>query len=463
MKIALFHNMPPGGAKRALFEHARLLHERGHTLDAYVMSTATEEYLPLAPLCRRVIVRETPALRSGTADTFANHSLSRLFWRVAGQNARKMTGECLRVRGNIALLDALDRAYAALAAEIDAEGYDLVYAHHCRVLLSPALLRHLKTPCVYYCHDTLRHVHEWSPDDLPDYDRIPAKLGLSKVRGLRVTLPTLRLWHEEDRRNVENARAATLVLANSFYSREAIQRTCGVNARVCDLGVDTAFFCPDRSMRRENVVLSVGSIAPLKRHDFILDAIATIPAERRPAMQIIGYDPVRFGQKGLSPDAERLFEQARRLGVELRLDKEITDKALRDSYRQAGVVAFASYLEPFGLVTLEAMACATPVVAVAEAGLRETVQDGVTGLLTERDAVAYGTALDRALTDQALAERLGRAGREAAVSRWNWSLSADRLETLFELALAQNTRVDAQPSETSARIGAAAEAICASR
>ncbi len=450
MKIALFHNLPPGGAKRALYEHARLLRERGHTLDAYIMSTATEEYLPLAPLCREVFVRDVPAEATGENPLL----------RLTGGSAGKMAREAVRVQRRIAQLDALEATYAALADEIDARGYDLVYVHHCRLLLSPYLLQRLRTPSVYFCQDTLRHIHEWATEDTPGYDAIPEKLGLSKTRGHRVSLPTLRLWHVEDKRNVANLRAATLTLANSYYSREAILRTCGVNARVCDLGVDSDFFHPDPKIKRERVVLSVGSLAPLKRHDFILDAIATIPKSRRPAMQIIGYDPVRYGQVALSPQAQALVDRAATLDVELRLCKEVTDEGVRDGYRRAGVVAFAPYLEPFGFVTLEAMACGAPVVGIREAGLRETIDDGVTGLLADRDVDEFGATLDRVLTDSAVAAGLGAAGRHHVCRRWTWERSADLLEALFARALGRNSIESPAVGITPDR---EPEASCASR
>lgn len=439
MKIALFHNLPPGGAKRALWEHARLLRERGHVLDAYSLATATEDYLPLAPLCRSVFVQDAPP--EAPLGRVMTHPLMRPLWRLAGQNVEKMVGETRRVRREIARLEALEAVYTDLARRIDAGGYDLVYVHHCRLLLSPFLLRQLQTPSVYFCQDTLRHIHEWAVEEHPDYDRTPEKLGLSKVRGFRVPIPVLRQWWEQDRRNTTNARAATLVLANSSYSREAILRTMGINAHVCDLGIDSKFFRPDSTVHRENLVLSVGSIAALKRHDFILDAIATIPQSRRPVLRIVGYDPVRYGQAGHSPEAERLLKRAQERGVELRLSKEVTDEALRAAYQSAGVVAFAPYLEPFGFVPLEAGACGAPVVGVREAGVRETITEGVNGFLTERDSVEFGAALDRVLSDSLLAERLGSAGRRTVCERWTWERSADLLEGFF-------ARVTSPKSET---------------
>jgi glycosyltransferase involved in cell wall biosynthesis len=92
------------------------------------------------------------------------------------------------------------------------------------------------------------------------------------------------------------------------------------------------------------------------------------------------------------------------------------------------VVACAQILEPFGLIALEAMASATPVVAVSEGGFRETVVEGQTGFLTPREPKTFSDRLADVLEDPALRARLGAAGRTWVETRWTWERSADGLE-----------------------------------
>lgn len=67
----------------------------------------------------------------------------------------------------------------------------------------------------------------------------------------------------------------------------------------------------------------------------------------------------------------------------------------------------------FPLVILEAMASGLPVVSTQEGGIVDEVEDGVTGLLCRKaDPVSLADALDRLLTDAALREKMGKAGRE---------------------------------------------------
>lgn len=73
--------------------------------------------------------------------------------------------------------------------------------------------------------------------------------------------------------------------------------------------------------------------------------------------------------------------------------------------------------EPFGTVALEAMAAGVPVVVSKVGGLRDLVVDEVTGILVPPgDSVALRRAMGRLLSDQALRQRLGGAGRERALA-----------------------------------------------
>ena len=56
MKVAIFHNLSSGGAKRALYTFSKFLTKSGHTVEVFVPSTANESYLPLEEVVREVTV-----------------------------------------------------------------------------------------------------------------------------------------------------------------------------------------------------------------------------------------------------------------------------------------------------------------------------------------------------------------------------------------------------------------------
>ncbi|MEJ7705961.1 MAG: glycosyltransferase family 4 protein [Nocardioidaceae bacterium] len=91
-----------------------------------------------------------------------------------------------------------------------------------------------------------------------------------------------------------------------------------------------------------------------------------------------------------------------------------------------------------GIVNLEAMACETAVVASAVGGIPEVVVDGETGLLvpyTPQEPARFESALAAGVNDLAndpeLARRFGVAGRERAVSAFDWGATAAQTAELY--------------------------------
>ncbi len=120
----------------------------------------------------------------------------------------------------------------------------------------------------------------------------------------------------------------------------------------------------------------------------------------------------------------------------------VNDMLPRESVRQvlSHALAFVcpSVYEPLGIVNLEAMACETAVVASAVGGIPEVVVDGETGLLvdyTPDDVVGFEAAIadriNQLVREPELAEQMGRAGRERAVSAFDWAAIADQTVGLY--------------------------------
>ncbi len=160
-----------------------------------------------------------------------------------------------------------------------------------------------------------------------------------------------------------------------------------------------------------DTILFCGRLAPEKGVDLLLQAVARV---NRPWRLIVAGDGME------REPTERL---ARRLGVSARVEFcGWTDRGkLRDLYDGASVVAVPSrWPEPFGIVGIEAMAHARPVVAFAVGGIPEWLEDGVTGFLVRPyDLDALADRLRACLESPELARALGERGRarvEAAFS-----------------------------------------------
>ncbi|HZD10507.1 MAG TPA: glycosyltransferase family 4 protein [Candidatus Binatia bacterium] len=392
MRIALYHNLPSGGAKRAANEIVRRLQEQ-HRTDVYTLSQADHDFADLRPHVHNHFIypfRSLPLLPSpfGRAN-----QLSRLL-------------DLYRVR-NLA---------RRIAHDIEQRDYEVVFVHPCQVEIAPSVLSYLqRTPTVYFCQEPLRRVYERMPTR--PYDGLDS----SRRRLLNTIDPLPRLYMaalaSNDRRNT---RAAGAVLVNSDFMRRAVQNIYGLQAQVAYLGVDVQRFYPQQRERRP-MVLSVGSLTPLKGFDFLIEAMSRLPVALRVPLVIAS----NFEN---GPERHYLRQLAADRGVDLQLHRNITDERLLELYNEAQLVAYAAIREPFGLVPLEAMACATPVVGVAEGGVQESVVHEQTGLLTERDPDDFSRALARLLGDAQLARTYGQQGRQLVEEHWSWDRATARVE-----------------------------------
>jgi glycosyltransferase involved in cell wall biosynthesis len=73
------------------------------------------------------------------------------------------------------------------------------------------------------------------------------------------------------------------------------------------------------------------------------------------------------------------------------------------------------------------MACGTPVIGIAEAGVRETVLHNETGLLTERDPHEFGVAIERLMKDKRLWMNMSLGGRQRVLDHWTWEQATQQL------------------------------------
>lgn len=105
------------------------------------------------------------------------------------------------------------------------------------------------------------------------------------------------------------------------------------------------------------------------------------------------------------------------------------------------VAVLPSYREAQGMVILEAMALARPVVATNVGGIPEMIEDGRTGLLVPpHDAPALGTAITRLLLDHPLADTIARAGHDLVHDRFCIELMVSAIQTIYDGGAAEVSR-----------------------
>ena len=399
LRIAVWHNLPGGGGKRALYDHVRGLVARGHHVESWCPPTADQAFLSIGDLVQGHIV---------PLDTVEPLSWNGLAARLAG------AGSLIP-----ATLKALDRHSQRCAEAMEQGRFDVLLAGSSFPFAVTGLARHVKCPTLLYLQEPWRPLYEAIPR-LP-WPALADRKGLSLaairdrvhdsvvVRGLRI----------QAREELAGVQAYDRVLANSYFSRESMLRAYGIDASVCYLGVDTELF-RDRGLPRNRLVVSIGHFVPTKRIEVVIEAVAQIRSAR-PALAWIG--------NVAAPDyLKQLVILAERRGVAFSPLLAIPSEEVVRVLNEAAVMAYAPRLEPFGYAPLEAAACGLPVVAQAEGGVRETVIDGETGLLVGTQGELH-FALERILDDEVLASRMGLAARHRAESTWSLSAATDRLES----------------------------------
>lgn len=133
MKIAVFHNLPFGGAKRALYDFVKYLTKLGHLVDVFVPSTADETFLPLKDVANNIYVFP---VRKAITDLI--YSILRYIPPV-----------------QVSLVD-LEKTEKEIADTINGQDYDVVLSEQDQYTMSPFFLKFIKKPTVYYCHQPSR-------------------------------------------------------------------------------------------------------------------------------------------------------------------------------------------------------------------------------------------------------------------------------------------------------------------
>ncbi len=283
--------------------------------------------------------------------------------------------------------------------------YDLVFIDH--GYYSPLILPFLKIAKVYYCYEPPRPYYE------PSVGNVNFEQNLYKVLAYPANMVNKYL----DRYCVK---FADLILCNSDYEREYIYRTYGFSPVTNYLGVDL-----DRWKRvetgKENLVISVGILDRRKAHDFTIRSIGIIPERKRPKLVII--------TSGVSPSEEkqRLCNLAEQNCVELEIkDEYIADEEFTLLHSKARLAAIAFIMEPS--IEPVAFAFEIPIVAVREAGAREVIIHGKTGLLTNRNEEEFARAIEYLLDNPLEAEKMGKKGKEWLKTNFTWEICGDSLD-----------------------------------
>jgi alpha-1,3-rhamnosyl/mannosyltransferase len=230
------------------------------------------------------------------------------------------------------------------------------------------------------------------------------------------------------------ARQATRIITLSESSRRQVVAAYGVpeaHVVVVHLGVDRRVFHPDAADGSEAVVraggdasrpyvLYVSQLHPRKNYAAVREAMTRLVARGYPhALVLVGWGPA---DRNDAADIEReaCADLPGTSGRVVRLSG-LSESELAAVMAGASAFCLPSLMEGFGLPVLEAMACATPVVVSDRGALPEVVGDA--GIVTAPTPDAVEVALEKILSDEGTAKRLGTAALERS-ARFTWEATA---------------------------------------
>ncbi len=203
----------------------------------------------------------------------------------------------------------------------------------------------------------------------------------------------------------------TLTLSAS--SESSLRNEMGFTGRIgiMPLAIDQYAAQPPLPLReRDDTIVSLGRVTRSKRLDQQIQALALLrtPPYDRLRLQIIG--------GGTSGMRESLRALAQRLGVEDRVEWPgfVSEAEKRRLLAVAKLLVMSSVREGWGLAVSEANLAGTPAVGYRILGLKDSIKDGLTGLLTEESPSALAQGIRQMLDDEARYARIAQTAQDDA-------------------------------------------------
>ena len=234
---------------------------------------------------------------------------------------------------------------------------------------------------------------------------------------------------------------ADAVIANAEFAKQELLRIGVEERRIHKVtpGVDSKRFGPNPApqelvrqykLEGKTIVLTVARLVARKGHRASLKAFATICKEFPLAHYLIA---------GTGPEESRIRQLIEELGLQDRVTMMgfVPSDRLPDLYNLCDFMVLANRqesdgdIEGFGIVFLEANAAGRPVIGGRSGGTPEAIRDGVTGyLVNPNDHIEIAAAMRSLLSNPALRQSMGRAGRSFATGQFDWTARAQMLERI---------------------------------
>jgi glycosyltransferase involved in cell wall biosynthesis len=193
------------------------------------------------------------------------------------------------------------------------------------------------------------------------------------------------------------------------------------------LGVDTEILKPDEIKKVENLVLFVGRIDPIKGAHVLLEALDYL--ETPISLVIIG---PRWDEAHTKEIEEKILAINGKSVHKVELLGSIEQKDLVSWYQKASVLVCPYLYETFSIVTLEALACGTPVVSTG-AHILKNSNDGI--LISPMNPQKIAVTVKTLLENTELRKKCGQNGRKFVEQHFAWKSIIQKLNKIYQETL----------------------------
>lgn len=306
-------------------------------------------------------------------------------------------------------------AYKKIKRIIEIEKPDIVHTHAFKAgLLGRRAAAKMKVPIIvhtYHGHVFHSYFNNWKTSVIKGLERALAK------------------------------RSTAIVTISEIQKKEIVtdhRITSSEKAYVIPLGFDLEKFRTDKEARRkitrkefnleedEVAIAIIGRLAPIKDHDFFLDVIEKMALDPQTKFKVFivgdGSERERI--------ASRVKEINDQFGEIIFLTSWILDIA---SFNQGmDIVCLTSKNEGTPVSLIEAQAGGLPVVTTDVGGIRDVVQDGVTGFITAKgDIETYAQKLRLLVNEDKMRKDFGKKGEAFIFGKFHYSRLIDDMRALY--------------------------------
>lgn len=264
--------------------------------------------------------------------------------------------------------------------------------------------------------------------------------------------PARWILHLHNEMSLDAVPAGVVVFTVSRYLKDWYgARLLGADIRIITNGVDTETFRPLpateiaalrarlRLPADKKIILYAGRLSPEKGPLDLVLAFGELRKHRQDVFLLL-VGELRTGDDRRGEYGRQLLAACETLGDDCYHAGTVDPAHIQAYYQTADLAVVPSeFEEPFGMVTIEAMAAGTPVLATRRGGLPEIIADDVTGFLLDdaKNHSAFAQRLDELLSAPVRLEAVRRAAREYVERHHDWRTVGAQLEAVYRELLAR--------------------------